>query len=59
MMSLFKVYLLKAVFVKDKKTITVDELSSPKAGSSDVLVKMRACGLCGSDLEKVYGNYGM
>lgn len=59
MMSLFKVYLLKAVFVKDKKSITVDELSSPKPGSSDVLVKMRACGLCGSDLEKVYGNYGM
>lgn len=59
MMSLFKVYLLKAVFVKDKKTITVDELSSRKAGPSDVLVKMRACGLCGSDLEKVYGNYGM
>ena len=59
MRSLFKVYLLKAVFVKDKKTITVDELSSPKAGSSDVLVRMRACGLCGSDLEKVYGNYGM
>ncbi|HEU4443454.1 MAG TPA: alcohol dehydrogenase catalytic domain-containing protein [Nitrososphaeraceae archaeon] len=58
-MSLFKVYLLKAVFVKEKKTITVDELSSPKPGSSDVLVKMRACGLCGSDLEKVYGNYGM
>ncbi|MDQ6866193.1 MAG: hypothetical protein M3044_20495, partial [Thermoproteota archaeon] len=20
---------------------------------------MRACGLCGSDLEKVYGDYGM
>jgi len=58
-MSLFKVYLLKAVFVKEKKTITVDELSSPKPKSSDVLVKMRACGLCGSDLEKVYGNYGM
>ena len=58
-MSLFKVYLLKAVFVKEKKTITVDELSSPIPGSSDVLVKMRACGLCGSDLEKVYGNYGM
>ena len=58
-MSLFKAYLLKAVFVKEKKTITVDELSSPIPGSSDVLVKMRACGLCGSDLEKVYGNYGM
>jgi L-iditol 2-dehydrogenase len=24
-----------------------------------VLIKMRACGLCGSDLEKIYGEYGM
>jgi L-iditol 2-dehydrogenase len=58
-MSLFKVYLLKAVFVKEKETITVDELSSLKPGPRDVVVKMKACGLCGSDLEKVYGNYGM
>jgi L-iditol 2-dehydrogenase len=25
----------------------------------DILVKMKVCGICGSDLEKVYGNYGM
>lgn len=24
-----------------------------------ILVKMKACGICGSDLEKVYGEYGM
>jgi L-iditol 2-dehydrogenase len=50
---------LKAVFVKDKKTVSIDELPSPKVGGSDILVRMKACGLCGSDLEKVYGDYGM
>ena len=25
----------------------------------DILVKMKVCGICGSDLEKVYGQYGM
>jgi L-iditol 2-dehydrogenase len=50
---------LKAVFVKDKKTVSIDELASPKVGDGDILVRMKACGLCGSDLEKVYGDYGM
>lgn len=50
---------MKAVFVKDKKTVSIDELPSPKVGDSDILVRMKACGLCGSDLEKVYGDYGM
>jgi L-iditol 2-dehydrogenase len=54
-----KVCLLKAVFVKGKQTVTVNEISSPKVGTGDILVQMKACGLCGSDIEKVYGDYGM
>jgi L-iditol 2-dehydrogenase len=51
---------MKAVFVKGPKEVSVDEVQSPKLTSSgDVIVKMRACGLCGSDLEKIYGQYGM
>jgi L-iditol 2-dehydrogenase len=50
---------LKAVFVKDKNIVSVDELAPLKPGASDILVRMKACGLCGSDLEKVYGDYGM
>ena len=34
-----------------------DQLKLSSEG--DILVKMMACGICGSDLEKVYGNYGM
>ncbi|MER3407430.1 MAG: L-iditol 2-dehydrogenase [Nitrososphaera sp.] len=52
---------MKAVFVKGQSTVSVDDVGTPQmAGDGgDVLVRMRACGLCGSDLEKVYGQYGM
>jgi L-iditol 2-dehydrogenase len=50
---------MKAVFVKGKNRVGVEDISVPFMGDRDVLVKMRACGLCGSDLEKVYGDYGM
>jgi L-iditol 2-dehydrogenase len=51
---------MKAVFVKGHSAVSVDEIEAPEmASDGDVLVRMRACGLCGSDLEKVYGEYGM
>jgi len=51
---------MKAVFVKEHNTVSVDEVQVPRIVSDgDVIVGMRACGLCGSDLEKVYGEYGM
>ena len=50
---------MKAVSVKGKESVSIDEVASPKLEEGDVLVKMRTCGLCGSDLEKVYGQYGM
>lgn len=51
---------MKAVFVKGHSAVSVDDVKVPEmASAGDVLVKMRACGLCGSDLEKIYGEYGM
>ena len=51
---------MKAVFVRGHRAVSVDDVKPPEIVSSgDVLVKMRVCGLCGSDLEKVYGEYGM
>lgn len=50
---------MKAVFVKEQNKVSVNDIPSPKISDGDVLVKMKACGLCGSDLEKVYGNYGV
>jgi L-iditol 2-dehydrogenase len=51
---------MKAVFVKGRGSVSVDDVKVPEiASAGDVLVKMRACGLCGSDLEKIYSEYGM
>ncbi|HKX97460.1 MAG TPA: zinc-dependent dehydrogenase [Candidatus Nitrosocosmicus sp.] len=46
-----------AVLVKNK--VELKEFNLPKVGNNEVLVRMKACGICGSDLEKVFGKYGM
>lgn len=46
------------VKVVDKK-VTLVESELPKVNEDEMLVRMQTCGICGSDLEKVYGNYGM
>jgi L-iditol 2-dehydrogenase len=50
---------MKAVFVKGQNSVLVDNVPPPKPNYGDIIVKMRSCGLCGSDVEKVYGQYGM
>ena len=50
---------MKSAFVRNKNTVSIHNVPNPKPGKRDILVKMRACGLCGSDLEKIYGQYGM
>ena len=49
---------MKTVFVKKASVISVDESPKPTLNSGDILVQMHACGICGSDLEKVFGQYG-
>lgn len=45
--------------VLDNKMVKIVERDLPKVGKKDVLVRMKTCGICGSDLEKIFGNYGM
>ncbi len=49
---------MKTVSVKELSVISVDETQKPCLESGDILVQMQACGICGSDLEKVFGQYG-
>ena len=49
---------MKTAYVKEPSTISVDETEKPSLGPGDILVQMHACGICGSDLEKVFGQYG-
>ena len=49
---------MKTASVKEPSVISVDETEKPQLESGDILVQMHACGICGSDLEKVFGQYG-
>jgi len=49
---------MKAAVVKNNSNIEIKNIENPSIGSGDILVKMRACGICGSDVEKVFGKYG-
>ena len=49
---------MKAAIVKSNSNIEIKNIENQSVGSGDILVKMRACGICGSDVEKVFGKYG-
>ena len=48
---------MKSAIVKNK-AVEIQNISNPELGANDILVKMQACGICGSDVEKVFGEYG-
>ncbi|GBC72077.1 Alcohol dehydrogenase [Candidatus Calditenuaceae archaeon HR02] len=47
---------MRAVVVADEG-FRIVELERPRPGPGEVLVKMLACGLCGTDVEKLEGRY--
>jgi len=46
---------LKAALVNLQGRLVLADLDLPKIGRGEILVKMRACGICGTDLEKLHG----
>lgn len=48
---------MKTVLLDDSNRIVVKDVSLPKLGNKDILVEMKACGLCGTDIEKIRGEY--
>ena len=49
---------MKAAFVKGPANVEIQDAVKPNLGHGDILVKMKSCGICGSDVEKVFGKYG-
>ena len=49
---------MKTASVKEPSVISVDDSEKLELNSGEILVQMHACGICGSDLEKVFGQYG-
>ena len=48
---------MKAVLLDDKGRVRYREVPIPKLEKGDILVEMKVCGLCGSDIEKLHGRY--
>ena len=47
---------MKAAYIVGKGLVRLEDMAPPKIGPSELLVGMRACGVCGTDLEKVHGD---
>ena len=45
---------MDAAIVKSNSNIEIKNIEKPTVGPGDILIKMRACGICGSDVEKVF-----
>lgn len=46
---------MKAALVNSQGRLELAELDLPKIGRGEILVRMRTCGICGTDLEKLHG----
>lgn len=50
---------MKAVFVASPEGVIVKDVPAPHPKDDEIVVRMKVCGLCGSDLEKTTISYGM
>jgi 2-desacetyl-2-hydroxyethyl bacteriochlorophyllide A dehydrogenase len=48
---------MRAAFIAGKENIDVRETDMPRPAAGDVLVRVRACGICGSDLHFYHGAF--
>jgi L-iditol 2-dehydrogenase len=49
--------MMKAAYVSGPADVQIKNVERPQVNKGEVLVSMKACGVCGSDLEKIYGKY--
>ena len=48
---------MKLAYVAGPSDVQIKNIEKPQIGKGEILVTMKACGVCGSDLEKIYGKY--
>jgi L-iditol 2-dehydrogenase len=48
---------MKAAVLRGWNDLAVEEVEVPEAGPGEVLLRVRACGLCGTDLKMVSGDF--
>ena len=48
---------MKAAYIRGPADVEIKTIEKPTVASGEISVRMHACGVCGSDLEKIYGQY--
>src|SRR5215475_8891387 len=48
---------MRAGVYRDKGVVRVEEVPVPEVGEREVLIKVAACGICGTDIKKIYQRY--
>src|SRR5579863_8477457 len=48
---------MRAGVYRDKGVVTVEEVPVPEVGEGEVLIKVAACGICGTDIKKIFHRY--
>src|ERR1051325_912945 len=49
---------MKALLLKEYRNLEVTDVPEPEIGEDDVLIRVRACGICGSDVHGYDGSSG-
>src|ERR1700716_2688334 len=48
---------MRAGVYREKGIVRVEEVPVPEVGDGEVLIKVAACGICGTDIKKIYHAY--
>ena len=48
---------MRAGVYRDKGSVRVEEVPVPEVGNGEVLIKVAACGICGTDIKKIFQRY--
>jgi L-iditol 2-dehydrogenase len=48
---------MRAGVYRDKGVVRVEEVPVPEVGDGEVLIKVAACGVCGTDIKKIFQRY--
>ena len=48
---------MRAGVYREKGVVRVEEVPVPEVGDGEVLIKVAACGICGTDIKKIFQRY--
>jgi L-iditol 2-dehydrogenase len=48
---------MRAGVYREKGLVRVEEVAVPEVGSHEILIKVAACGICGTDIKKIFQRY--